>query len=142
MTAQDVRHPAVTIAPDAARASQADIDAVSAAALDYIEGFAQGDPDRHGSAYHPECIKRRFVPNAETGVDELHVLSQRIMTDYAAGVGSTYADCEFTIAIDDISEGMASVRIYSCAWVDFLHVVEARGAWRLFHVTWRPRDEG
>lgn len=24
-------------------------------------------------------------------------------------------------------------------WVDFLHIVKARGAWGLFHVTWHDR---
>lgn len=139
MTAQDLRHGAVTVSEAAATASPDDIDGVSAAALDYIEGFIEGDADRHARAYHPECIKRRFQPNDQTGVDELQVLSPRIMTDYAAGVGSTYAGCEFEITIDDISEGMASVRVYSCDWVDFLHVLRARGDWKLFHVTWRPR---
>lgn len=36
---------------------------------------------------------------------------------------------------------MASVRIYSCRWVDFLHIVKARGDWGLFHVTWHDRRD-
>ncbi|HEX6335605.1 MAG TPA: hypothetical protein VFZ85_01505 [Jiangellaceae bacterium] len=47
--------------------------------------------------------------------------------------------CESEIFVDAVSDGMASVRVYSCQWVDFLHVVKARGEWKLFHVTWHGR---
>lgn len=60
-----------------------------------------------------------------------------MMADYAA-LG-TVPDCEAEIIIDAISEGIASVRVYSCRWVDFLHIVKARGEWGLFHVTWHDR---
>jgi hypothetical protein len=73
-------------------------------------------------------------------VTELQVLSPQIMADFAAS-SEPISDCEAEIIIDAVSEGMASVRIYSCRWVDFLHVVKARGEWRLFHVTWHGRSE-
>lgn len=116
-----------------------DIEAVRQAALDYIEGYAEGDPARHARAYHPECIKRRYATDGETGIAELVVLSPQIMADYAAR--SEIGDCEVEVIIDAISQDIASVRVYSCRWVDFLHVVKARGAWRLFHVTWHGREE-
>jgi hypothetical protein len=122
------------LAPTELDASQEDIDGVTRAALDYIEGYVEGDAERHARAYHPECVKRRFATDEETGVDELVVLSPRIMADYAAR--THIADCEAEVVIDAISEDIASVRVYSCRWVDFLHVVKARGEWRLFHVTW------
>lgn len=60
-----------------------------------------------------------------------------MMADYAA-LGTVPA-CEAEIIIDAISEGIASVRVYSCRWVDFLHVVKARDEWGLFHVTGHVR---
>ena len=56
------------------------------------------------------------------------------MADYAAG--THIADCEAEVVIDAISQDIASVRVYSCRWVDFIHVVKARGEWKLFHATW------
>ena len=129
----------MSLAPAEIAASQKDIDGVMRAALDYIEGFVEGDPERHGRAYHPECVKRRFITDEDSGVDELQVLSPRIMVDYASTGRSVITDCEAEIVIDDISEDIASVRIYSYRWVDFLHIVKARGDWGLFHVTWHPR---
>jgi len=131
----------MSLAPGDLQASTDEIDAVRNAALDYIEGYVTGDAERHARAYHPECVKRRFVTDEETGIDGLVVLSPRIMADYAAR--TRIDDCETDVIIDAISEGIASVRVYSCRWVDFLHVVRARGEWRLFHVTWHRRpDDG
>lgn len=130
----------MSLAPAEITASQEDIEDVTTAALDYIEGFLERDPDRHGRAYHPECIKRRFITDEESGIDELQVLSPQIMVDYASTANVESSDCEVEVVIDDISEGIASVRVYSCHWVDFLHIVKARGTWGLFHVTWHPRS--
>ena len=116
-------------------APQKDIDGVLRAAHDYIEGYLEGDPERHARAYHPECIKRRYAHDDESGVDELVVLSPRIMSDYAALVDIEDAG-QVDVVIDAISQGIASVRVYSDRWVDFLHVAKARGEWKLFHVTW------
>lgn len=129
----------MALAPTELNAPKEDIDGVMTAALDYIDGYIDGDAERHARAYHPECIKRRYVTDEESGVAELVVLSPRIMVDY--GALSDMSDCETEVVIDAISEDIASVRIYSCNWVDFLHIVKARGEWKLFHVTWHGRSD-
>ncbi len=129
----------MALAPTELIAAKEDIDGVMAAALDYIDGYISGDAERHARSYHPECIKRRYVTDEESWVEELVVLSPRIMVDYAAL--SDMSDCETEVVIDAISEDIASVRIYSCNWVDFLHIVKARGEWKLFHVTWHGRPD-
>lgn len=123
-------------------APQRDIDGVTSAVLAYVEGWVEGDSERHARAYHPECVKRRLVVDEESGVYELETTSPQTMADYAATGLSVVEDCEFEIIIDAISEDIASVRCYSCRWVDFIHLVKARGEWRLFHVVWhRQRTE-
>lgn len=129
----------MALAPTTLTASQADIDEVTRVAREYIDSYARGDADRHGRVYHPECLKRRYVTDEDSGVTELLVLSPRIMADYALKSGPMDGTCETEVIIDDISEDLASVRIYSCRWVDFAHIVRARGEWRLFHVTWHSR---
>lgn len=126
-------------APTELVASQEDIDGVMAAALDYIDGYVEGDAERHARAYHPECVKRRYATDEASGVAELVVMSPRVMVDYAAL--SQMSDSDSEVIIDAISEDIASVRIYSSRWVDFLHIVKARGEWKLFHVTWHGRSD-
>lgn len=119
-------------------AASAEVEAIAGAALDYLEGYLTGDADRHARAYHPEAIKRRYVED-EDGVFGIISLSPQTMTDFAS-LQELEEDCEVEVFIDDVFEEMASVRVYSRHWVDYLHVVKARGEWKLFHVTWRPRD--
>ena len=103
-------------------ANQADLDAIEQAALDYLEGYVTGDPDRHLRAYHPEAIKRRLVEDPDSGVTEQIVLSPQAMADYAATGETIEEDCDAEVFIDDVYEDIASVRVYSCNWVDFLHI--------------------
>ncbi|MEN8240271.1 MAG: nuclear transport factor 2 family protein [Actinomycetota bacterium] len=119
-------------------ASPNDIDAIEAAALDYLEGYVAGDAERHARSYHPEAVKRRYTQD-EAGVFGIINLSPTTMADFAA-LTEPEDDCEIEIFIDDVSQDIASVRVYSCHWVDFLHVVKARGEWKLFHVTWHSRS--
>ena len=130
----------MALAPKTLDAPQADIEAVTQVAREYIESYAHGDAERHARVYHPECLKRRYVTDDPSGVTELVVLSPQVMADYAKVSGPMDGDCETEIVIDDISEEMASVRIYSCGWVDFAHIVRSRGKWRLFHITWHGRS--
>jgi Putative lumazine-binding len=129
----------MTNAPNKALdASQDEVDAIMRAARDYVDGYTTRDPERHARAYHPESVKRKYVTDAESGVTELVVLSPQTMVDYAATL-APMEPCEAEIVIDAISGGMASVRIYSCFWVDFMHIVKARGKWGILHVTWHGR---
>lgn len=121
-------------------ARQEDVDAITNAALDYLAGYLAGDADRHLGAYHSEAIKRRYV-QGEDGVFGILNLSPQTMADQAALETDDHGDCDVEIVIDDVFEDIASVRVYSCRWVDFLHVVKARGEWKLFHVTWHRRVE-
>jgi hypothetical protein len=129
----------MTLAPEKLDASKEDIDAITRAAVDYLEGYVTGDAERHARSYHPECLKRRFGRDGETGVYDLIVVPPQVMVDYANTGRTIEDDCQFEVIIDAVSEDIASVRVYSCNWVDFLHVVKARGVWKLFHVTWHGR---
>ncbi len=115
--------------------SKEDLDAIEAAALDYLFGWVDGDPDRHAKAYHPEALKRRYF--SEGGVDQLNWVTPQLMVDWAASGQSREENTEYELFIDDVTEGMASVRVYSTKWIDFLHVVKARGEWRILNVTWK-----
>ena len=132
----------MTLAPVKLDAPKEDIEAITRAAMDYVEGYVTGDAERHARAYHPECLKRRFGRDEETGVYELIVVPPKVMVDYASTGRTIEDDCQLEVIIDAVSEDIASVRVYSCNWVDFLHVVKARGEWKLFHVTWHGRGAG
>ena len=63
-------------------AAQADIEAITKVALDYVEGYVSGDAERHASSYHTEAVKRRYTQD-EDGVFGIINLSPQTMADYS-----------------------------------------------------------
>ena len=128
----------MSLAEDRVGVSQSDIESIRQVALDYLEGYVSGDAERHLRSYHPEAIKRRYSVGTD-GVVGIISLSPQTMADDAAL--QTPQQVEAEIIVDAVYDDIASVRVYSPWWVDFLHVVKARGEWKLFHVTWHRRDD-
>jgi Putative lumazine-binding len=126
----------MTLAPERLQAPHEDIDGVMKASLDYVEGFTRGDANRHAEAYHPEALKRRYTNSEVSGIDILETISPQGMVDYAATGLSVVEDIEYEVVVDGIVRDIASVRLYSTKWVDFLHIVKARGQWRILHASW------
>jgi hypothetical protein len=126
----------MTLAPEKLTASQEDVDAVHQAVVDYCEGYYKRDPEQTARAYHPECAKRAFFIDEETGKDTLRVITPQELVDYCATGLSKMDDCEIDVVIDEIYDDVATVRVYSCKYVDFLHIAKSRGEWKLLHVTW------
>src|SRR5688500_20164952 len=61
------------LAPAAANAQTAtDSSAIRAAALDYVEGWYDGNPERMTRAGHPELVKRTVVSDTTTKRSVLH----------------------------------------------------------------------
>ena len=116
-------------------ATEEEIAAIKAAALNYLFGWVEADPERHALACHPEALKRRYF--IKDGIDELDWVTPQLMVDWAASGLSRTADTEYELIIDDVTQGMASCRLYSTNWIDFLHIVKARGDWRILNVTWK-----
>jgi hypothetical protein len=130
----------VTPAPNRATAREEDLDAVQRAVVDYCEGYYRRDPEQIARAFHSEYLKRDFE-HTDDDVWYLTVQTPESMID-AARVDRLRVEsprCE--IIIDDLSQDIASVRLYSDRWVDYLHVVKARGEWRLLHAAYaEPSD--
>ena len=128
----------MALVEDRVGVSESDLEAINQVALDYLESYVSGDADRHLSCYHPEAIKRRYSVGTD-GVVGIVSLSPQTMADDAALQTPKQVDAE--VIVDAVYNDIASVRVYSPWWVDFLHIVKARGEWKLFHVTWHRRDD-
>ena len=71
----------MTLALERLQASQEDIDGVTKASLDHVEGFTRGDAKRHAEAYHSEALKRRYANSDASGIDMLETVSPQEMVD-------------------------------------------------------------
>ena len=114
-----------------------DMERVHQAVLDYAEGWFLGDLSRMQRALHPTFSKRRAIEGGtgfETfGPDDLYAFIE-------AGIGVD-PDCEITIVVDDVLGDVASVRCYSCDYLDLLHLGKFDGEWRLVHSYYRHLND-
>lgn len=136
--------PALTIvlaavsAPRLAAQAAADSAGIRAAALDYIEGYYEGNGDRMERALHPELAKR-IVRTNDQGRSQLGQMSAMTLvmgTRNGGGKDTPVADQRKDVKILDIYRNAASARIDASGWVDYLHLAKWNGRWVIVNVLW------
>jgi hypothetical protein len=114
--------------------------AIERVAMDYIEGWYEGDAVRMEQALHPELVKRAMIPDAE-GKEYFQNLTKADMVKFTdAGGGKKIPVDERRINIDilDVFKTMATVRVESASFVDYLHLGKTEGDWKIVNVLWLP----
>ena len=118
----------------------ADSSAIRAAALDYIEGWYEGDAERVERAVHPDLAKRlvfRFPDGDE--VTETSAKDLIKQTERGGGSGTPEEERRTDVGILDIFERAASVRVDATGWIDYMHLAEVDGRWVIINVLWETR---
>jgi hypothetical protein len=119
----------------------ADDAAIVSAALDYIEGWYEGDAARVERSIHPELAKRIVRPGeppAGDRLDEMNALRLVYATRHAP-IPAHRRRTDVTIL--DRFERAASVRVDAKDWVEYLHMAIWNGRWTIVNVLWEPRPE-
>lgn len=134
---------AAIAAPVSAQAA-ADSGAIKQAALDYIEGWYEGNGERMERALHPELAKRIVNTNPANGRNSLGQQSAMTLvqgTRRGGGKDTPAAQQRKDVRILDIFGNTASVRIDASSWVDYLHVAKWNGRWVIVNVLWEMRPQ-
>ena len=116
----------------------ADSSGIRQTALDYIEGYYEGDGARMERALHPELAKR-IVRTNEQGRSQLAQMSAMTLvagTRAGGGKDTPAAERLKEVTILDIYQGAASARLYASGWVDYLHLAKWNGRWVIVNVLW------
>jgi hypothetical protein len=118
--------------------SAADSSGIRQAALDYIEGYYEGDGARMERALHPELAKR-IVRTNEQGRSQLQQMSAMSLvlgTRAGGGKDIPVADRRKDVTIFDVYQNAASAKINASGWVDYLHLAKWNGRWVIVNVLW------
>ena len=129
-------------APSARAQTEADSTAIRAAALDYIEGWYSGDPERMARAVHPALVKRIVAVNRETGeafVDDMGAGKLVAGTRAAYGRETPEDQRRTEVTIFEIFGNAASLKIDAGGWIDYLHLAKIDGRWTILNVLWELR---
>jgi len=119
--------------------SDADAAAIKATALDYIQGWYEGNAERMERAVHPELAKRMVFPSPQSGQSQLNQQSAlTLVQSTKAGVGKSTSDeqRQKDVAILDVYGNAASVKVVAERWIDYLHIVKWNGSWKIINVLW------
>lgn len=122
----------------------ADSAGIRQAALDYIEGYFEGDAARMERALHPELVKR-IIRTDSLGRSAVMTMgaSQLIAGTRMGGGRDTPPDQKRTdVSILDIFRNAASARIDAGQWIDYLQLAKADGRWVIVNVLWETRPPG
>ena len=127
--------------PSAGAQSRDDSLAIRATALDYIDGWYTGNPERMERALHPELAKRIMFADTLGNAWISDMGATQLVRNVRAGGGTrTPADQQRRdVAILDIFQNTASVRVDAAAWVYYLHLVKWKGRWVILNVLWELR---
>ena len=123
-----------------ARATQSsDEAAVVAAALDYFEGWFEGDPTRMDRALHPGLAKRS-LGQADPESAELRSLTKERMVELTAAGGGKDRSPDGGLGIEaevvDLYGNIASVVVRSGVYREYLHLVRTDEGWKIVNVLW------
>jgi putative lumazine-binding protein len=123
--------------------SPADAAAIKQTALDYIEGWYEGNAERMERALHPELAKRIVRTNAE-GNSRLDQMSAMTLVQYTRRGGGKQTPREQQqkdVTILDVYENAASVKVVASDWIDYLHMGKSNGKWVIINVLWEMKPK-
>jgi len=108
-------------------------------ALDYIEGWYEGDAARMENALHPELAKRMISTDPKTGHSQFnHMGAMQLVQNTRRGGGNKTPKEQQTkdITILDRYNNAAVVKIVASGWIDYLEEAKFNGQWKIINVLW------
>ena len=128
-----------------AQTSSSDDDAaIKVTALNYIEGWYEGNAERMESALHPELAKRMISTDPKTGHSQFnHMGAMQLVQNTRRGGGNqTPKDEQLKeITILDRFNNAGVVKIVASSWIDYLEVAKFNGQWKIINVLWELKPK-
>ena len=121
-----------------------DAAAVRRTALDYVEGWYEGNAERMGRALHPDLQKRIVDKDPKTGSDRLREMSASMLVGYTRdgeGTKTPKEKQQKDVTIFDICRDEASAKVVFLEWVDYLHLARFDGRWVIVNVLWQYKPK-
>ena len=131
------------LAAGTAQAQSADDrEAIKQTALDYIEGYYDGNAERMEHALHPDLAKRIVRTDPTTGKNKLeNMTAPRLVqiTQMRQGRPTPKEKQQKDVTILDVFENAATVKVVAADWIDYLHVSKFDGPWVIVNVLWEMK---
>ena len=121
-----------------------DVEGITQASRDYIEGWYSADAERMQRALHPDLVKRTLMHDEQrdTWLLRRPTTAEGMVEHTRDGGGSWVSEPErtFEIVILDVFRHIASVKVTSRDMMDYLHLVKLNDRWSIVNVLWELRE--
>ncbi len=126
-----------TNVPDAEQA------AIKQTALDYVEGWYEGNAERMERAVHPELAKRIVHTSAEgrSRLDQMGAMTLVQGARRGWGKETPKEKQQKDVIILDVFENTASVKAVMSDWIDYMHMAKFNGRWVVVNVLWELKPK-
>lgn len=123
--------------------TDADRDAIKRTALNYAEGWYEGNGDKMESALSPDLAKRiaRTNPQGQTRLDQMTALTLVQAARGGFGKQTPKDEQQKDVTILDVLGGAATVKLEMRDWVDFMHIAKINGKWQIVNVLWEMKPK-
>jgi len=121
------------------QAHETDEESLRKIATGYLESWLDGDGERMRGALHPDLAKRGLDYTTDGRPSGVHHLTAEYMERSAArGPRRQFArTCDVTVL--DIADNIASVKVVSEPFIDYLHLAKLDGQWSIVNVLYEDR---
>jgi len=123
--------------------SDADKAAITATALDYIEGWYEGNAERMERALHPDLAKRIVMtsPDGRSQLQQMSAMGLVQGVKRGGGKNTPKEKQQKDVTILDVFENAASVKVVASDWVDYLQIAKFNGRWVIVNVLWELKPK-
>lgn len=124
---------------DSATASASDLAAIQQAAMDYAQGWYEGDAERMARALSPEMVKRAFLRAPGTSALRFHHLDKQGMVEKTRQVGGSDMPSDkrtYEVTVLDVYGEIACARAETVEYVDYLQLARVERRWEIVNVLW------
>lgn len=122
-----------------------DLDAIRQAALDYVEGQYEGDEARVERCLHPLLAKRTIgydERRQQNRIDQMGALELVQLTRDGVLADTPVDEQIKDVQILDVYGEIASVRVESHIFVDYLHIGRFNDQWMVINALWQFKPRG
>ena len=107
--------------------------------MGYIDAWYKQDAERGEKSLHPDLVKRIVRTDPETGRNFLELMGAEKLADrWRSGDGKkTPRENQLKdITILDIFGKMATVKLETATWVDYMQLAKYDGHWLIVNILW------
>ena len=121
--------------------TDADREAIKRTALNYAEGWYEGDAAKMESALSADLAKRIVRTNAQgqSGLGQMTALTLVQGTRQGSGKETPKEQQQKDVTILDIFGGAATVKLEMRDWIDYMHIGKMNGKWVIINVLWETK---